>query len=155
MEQKIATSIEQSKKLLELGLSPNTADLLYDIYINSITNEQEGMSLDFVSNWQSAWGNNKDKSDLFDDRTIPCWSLSALLDLMPKDRFIDIELSYGGFSVDPLEYVEKWFISFENEKDYELDIKTFSSEHPIDAVFEMVCWLLENGFIKKDVSNGI
>ena len=47
------------------------------------------------------------------------------------------------------EYIKKWFISFENEKDYELDIKTFSSEHPIDAVFEMVCWLLEQGFIKK------
>lgn len=139
MEQKIVTSIEQSKKLLELGIDTKTADMswyrptvmypfeLHTKYIGHMT--MEG------------------------DELIPSWSLSALLDLMPKDRFIDIELSYGGFSVDPLEYVEKWFISFENEKDYESDIKTFSSEHPIDAVFEMVCWLLEKGFIKKEVRN--
>lgn len=135
MEQKIATTISQSKKLLELGIDAKTADMswykpnamypfeLHTKYIGHMT--------------------------MKGDELIPAWSLSALLNLMPKDRFIEIELSYGGFSVNPLEYIKKWFISFENEKDYELDIKTFSSEHPIDAVFEMVCWLLEQGFIKK------
>ena len=139
MEQKIVTSIEQSKKLLELGLDPKTANMLWAKL--SITDDYP------VTLMVKAFSGSMQFQG--EDLMIPAWSLSALLGLMPKDRFIDIELSYGGFSVDPLEYIEKWFISFENEKDYESDIKTFSSEHPIDVVFEMVCWLLENGFIEK------
>lgn len=130
----ICTTIEQGKRLLELGLNPETADMVYPAWTLNDTPTKDICEIR--------------RQDFENENDVPAWSLSALLELMPKDRFIDIELSYGGFSVDPLEYIEKWFILFENEKDYESDIKTFSSEHPIDAVFEMVCWLLEKGFIK-------
>lgn len=61
---KICTTIEQSKKLIELGIDINTADMDYVPYVNDIT------EYDCIVN---IW-NNEHEEDW-----IPCWSLAALL----------------------------------------------------------------------------
>lgn len=61
---KLCTSIEQSEKLVEIGLDANTADIYY---ING-----EGKAR--IGKW------NKIQHDSDD---VPAWSLSALLGLMP------------------------------------------------------------------------
>ena len=63
MKNKICTSIEQSKKLIELGIDKKTSDMFYwcgeDIRM----------------------GGHKVQNDFYD---IPAWSLTALLKLIPK-----------------------------------------------------------------------
>lgn len=62
------TSIEQSKKLIELGIDPNTADMCYQYVKFDKENEiQYFASLSLPK-----------KND------IPCWSTGALLNLLPK-----------------------------------------------------------------------
>lgn len=66
---KYYTSIEQSKKLLELGLNPNTADMFYPKI-------DEGLYSVFP-----VIGYEIFKKQISD---IPCWSLGALLDVLPS-----------------------------------------------------------------------
>lgn len=70
----IATTIVQSKHLLELGLSKETADMSY-------SEEYFGNDKDGNDEW--CWRLNACKFvDI--EGIIPAWSLSALLEVMPK-----------------------------------------------------------------------
>ena len=63
---KICTSIEQSKKLIELGIDINTADMYYDVNSYGIQGKPEVVIGKVCS------------------KDIPAWSLTALIGLMPK-----------------------------------------------------------------------
>ena len=103
---KICTSIEQSQKLLELGIDVKTADMYW---------------------WYSGkryYVESMDDDDFNKKSDIPAWSLSALLELMPAGNIL-----------------------FRNtlSKNYKC-INTVDSDdydNPLDAAFEMVCWLKE------------
>ena len=73
MDYKICTSIEQSKKLIELGIDVNTADMFwtYDFTINDIN------GINVIS--------NKFKPE---ENDISAWSLSALLKQMPSGKLL-------------------------------------------------------------------
>lgn len=117
-------TIEQSKKLLELGLNPKTADMCYSTF------GVEAYPLHLILK-------NKEK-------LVPCWSLGALMELMPK--ICEDENDGGcypvlckGFNTDMWHcvyrstiYITDWYKS------------------SIDAAFEMMVWLLENGYIKTE-----
>jgi len=100
MEHKIATSVEQSKKLLELGIDKNTSDMYYwcgeDLRI----------------------GGRKAQDDDYD---VPAWSLTALLEMLPNDTIYR-----------PMLYNNLWHG------------KNNWFDNPLDAAFEMICWLKEN-----------
>lgn len=114
---KICTSLEQSQKLIELGIDVNTADMdyiqfandpkVYDCVINIYNNEHE-------------------------DDWIPAWSLSALLALTPV-LDIDGEPVFFWLTTG----LETWYAEYVN-------VAMFDASNPIDAVYEMVCWLKEN-----------
>lgn len=74
MSTDICTSIEQSKKLLSLGIDPSTADMWYSYYGNSKYNPT-------VAYKGQQWFLCQIRNSLHDD--IPCWSLTALLKLLP------------------------------------------------------------------------
>lgn len=132
---KICTDIRQSKKLIELGIDVNTADMYYmyrhwEIDENTIGSQSDafiGFDLDFYC--------GADNSKTY--HYIPAWSLSALLDILAKEtRNIDedghvVLSSYKGnwWNISPINCVDE-------------GIK--GSKDPLDAAFEMVCWLLEN-----------
>jgi len=88
MSTKICTSIEQSKKLLSLGLDPCTADMWYSYYGNSKYNPT-------IAYEGQQWFLCQIRNSLHDD--IPCWSLTALFELMPPylfelERGIDLNI---------------------------------------------------------------
>ena len=124
------TSIEQSKKLLELGLNPDSADMFYCYGMNTTTKE---------------WSYDKEPSvngtELhFDVGDVPCWSLGALLNMMPKCIVV------GGRNY--FSYIATLdTISYGDTEGY-MTIK-FSYDSLFESCFQMVIWLLENGFIKK------
>lgn len=127
------TNTEQSKKLLELGLSPETADMSYGITKSTITGEETIGEIP-TPNWD-------DMSSL---KYVPCWSVGALLQLMPRsirivNTFYGYELyvSVIGFTID-------WWDVARRRKLYSCDEETL-----IDACYKTVVWLLENGYIQK------
>lgn len=120
------TTTEQSKKLVELGLNPDTADMHY----LKIIRENDIRYIPEL---------------LLDDNEcdIPCWSLGALLELMPKIKEDDTD---GGCCPDLCKGWDnsRWHCVYRSS----IHITKWY-ENSIDAVFEMVCWLLKNGYIKK------
>ena len=130
---KICTSIEQSKKLIELGIDVKTADMYLwfsgrRYYIEAI-----------------------DDGDFNEEGDIPAWSLSALLELMPKSICIKQSEHSGYF------YFLEWQFANDNSLRYvghdrECLIDIYSDhddnwKDSIDTAFEMICWLKENGKI--------
>ena len=120
----IATTIEQSKKLIELGLSADTADMYY--YKENIFNN----ALATFNGALLVKGNSKPE----DEYTILAWSLSALLSLIKpvNENTYTIQGTLDGGAI----------ISFE-----EATSVAFQENNILDAAFEMACYLLENKLI--------
>ena len=134
---KICTSLEQSKKLIELGIDINTADLtVLDLPI------QNGDRFKFI--------NNKLPGDIFPSITdgksekIPAWSLTALLGLMPKLYEFENDTDDGGCQPNLCKGWDnnQWHVVYRSS----IHITDWYDD-PIDAAFEMICWLKENGKI--------
>lgn len=138
---KICTSLEQSKKLIELGIDENTSDM---VYLKSYFEDDYNL---LVGSYHEGYAekDNETLVPVFDEH-IPAWSLSALLELMPPylfefERGIDLNI-YPNLSG------KAWHCSYmpnavENMKNDKFKQIT-SGDNLVDAAFEMVCWLLEN-----------
>ena len=103
---KICTSIEQSQKLIELGIDITTADMCW-LYVN----EEYFYEV---------------KDGALDEEDIPAWSLSALLGLIPPGNILLRDALNGKYKC----------INMVDSSYY---------DNPLDAAFETVCWLKENG----------
>lgn len=125
----IATNIEQSKHLLELGLSPDSADMEY-CYINEFNS---GLQVKGDINAEV----DRRLDMMFGVTHIPAWSLTALLDVLP----LGTEM-YKMCDDDEGVYYEIDSPDKEGWTGYE-------DSDPITAAYEMVCWLLEQGLIEK------
>ena len=152
MKSKICTTIDQCKKLLDLGIDINTADL-------TVTNYplQDGSRFHFVC--------CKLPNDTFPSITdgksekIPAWSLSALMDILPSE-FTEVgkysttiyEIKIRKYNL--IEDVNLHQIAYGNYKWHEDGnsswkdmINTGEKEDLLDAAFEMIVWLKENNKI--------
>jgi hypothetical protein len=107
------TSIEQSKKLIELGIDRETSDVFYwcekDLRI----------------------GGYKAQSEEFD---IPAWSLSALIGLIPDKIQFEGNTYYLNIKKTKIEYLGP--VTWEGQL-----CKSFEADNLIDAVFKAICWL--------------
>jgi len=115
------TTIEQSKKLLSLGLDPSTADMHYREWkraTKDIRIAHVGKAL---------------KEDL------PAWSLTALLELMPCPIILNGNFAYPIVNLfsKSITY-DVGMAEYHIEKGYDL----------IDAAVKLVIWLIEQGYIK-------
>ena len=79
-----------------------------------------------------------------DNADVPCWSLAALLNVIPKDKSIDCSISFGYYNSNG-EYIEKWLCFFEKygETTSDFIIESFDGDNPIDACYEMIIKLHE------------
>lgn len=123
------TTIEQSKKLLELGLNPETADMFYSR--RPTGNSEYSIFPDFKP---------KGRLEVFTKVDLPCWSLGALLGMMPcipncTILFAILDGKYG-ICITPL--------------DSGLALNEIEANNPFEAFYSMVIWLLENGYIKTE-----
>ena len=142
MNTKICTSIKQSKKLIELGISTDTADMYWWTYGKRYYREA------------------MDDGDFNKESDIPAWSLTALSKLIKSEIYG--ETIYGDtitYKVDFRKYkltddVDLYQIAYGNIKfdedghdSFKDMINTGQKEDPVDAAFQMVCWLKENNKI--------
>ena len=135
------TTLEQGKKLVELGLDPNTADMFYCYGMNVVTKE---------------WGYDKEPSvngeELhIDIGDVPCWSGIALINLMP--RYITRK------SILQSSKEEEYPLLIHSRLDGGYDVEYnanviaeigFCYPSLMDSLYNMVVWLLDNGYIKKE-----
>lgn len=139
----ICTSIEQSKKLIELGIDINTADMF--LAVNG--------TIPVVSKYID------DGLVTADDTAIPCWSLAALMKLLPSEFTTKNEFGKYKYEIKIRKYkltdnVDIYQIAYGNYKWYEDGshswkdmINTGQKEELLDAAFEMVCWLKKEEYI--------
>jgi hypothetical protein len=123
------TTFEQSKKLVEAGLDPNTADM--SVF------EAEGK--------QYVYAHKPD-----DINCTPCWSLGALVTLMPADLLTDKYCMFSGFQLTKLPnyYLADIMKNRDSQTDSHIEFK--HGESAINVVVDLMLWLLENGYIKKE-----
>ena len=126
---KICTSIEQSKKLIELGIDINTADMVYcvELYKEGWKYSNEAYPIDGT----------------LEGDDIPAWSLSALENLMTF-QLIENNNRYGFYQVKGFnKQGETYRFGYKSNNNSFL-FETSWSNNPVDAAFEMICWLKEN-----------
>ena len=119
------TTIEQSHKLTELGIKARTADMYYSWVGTAYLLHAE--SYNELIAWRKEYAKTH-KHPSCRISIIPCWSLTALLELMPKGSHIEKKNSCYAC--------------------YVVDTKPIEASTPIEAAFEMVLWLIEQGHIK-------
>lgn len=136
MKNKIATTIEQSKKLLELWIDPNTADMYWEY--------DSFQGFHRLELFEDGFPKNLNKDD------IPAWSLSALLSLLPlsisKEKGYPYLLEWQFWNDNSLRYVNP----YSDERECLVDIYSDHDEKLkdcIDTVFEMIVYLKENKLI--------
>lgn len=120
---KICTTIEQSKKLIELEIDVKTADMIY----------QPIMDIDSMNNV------GFDKTPLcfpFNEvkecniQYLPAWSFTALINVLPQGTRLLKSATDEMYHCDcPKGNINKWF------------------DNPVDAAFDMVVYLKENNLL--------
>lgn len=122
---KAYTDIEQSKKLAEM-LPTETADGFYEAQHNPLTDKWEYIL--FTGNeWAS------------EEVVIPCWSLAALLSVLPVS-YDDGQHCFALINSNPNGDTE-WLCCYEDCKGHLLN--ECYADNPIDACYEMILKLNE------------
>jgi len=126
---KICTTVEQSKKLIELGLDIETSDMYWDF-------QETGYIL--IADELGYYHN---------DSEIPAWSLAALFELLPKE----IE-----FYSDECEFIPLLSRYYDDKSKFICNYDNGACEHwyiedsPVDAVYNMLVWTIEYGYFKTN-----
>jgi hypothetical protein len=124
------TDLEQSRKLAEI-LPLESADMKWFFWKSDIDVPKFptfGYSKDAAENYKST-----------EAVYLPCWSLSALLELMPEIHGERPKLDTGRIQTD--KYYVEYPYHERTKKDWH---STELYDEPLDAAFEMICWLKEN-----------
>lgn len=124
------TDIEQSKKLVEI-LPIESADMAYDAWYILKNSEH------VVSPLQGS--TIEDLQETFGNQVIPCWSLTALLDVLPVSCD-DGQHCLALINPNPNDKTE-WLCAYEDDNG-NLMMECYA-DNPIDACYEMALKLHE------------
>ena len=139
---KIATTKEQSERLLALGLKPETADMYLekcrlpeagDYYLHTLPNNVD------AKHWFSVRMNHD---------IIPAWSLSRLLELLPvevPDPKPGFEPHHPELIINPFGYI----VSIRRAT-ADCLIGTHIEGSPIECCVSMIGWLIKNKHFNKE-----
>lgn len=152
MTTNIATTREQSARLQQCGVDPETADMHWHGAIvprgGSLTSPPEpSEEWDLFNTPYGFMPEEMQKAKLMEDyyEIIPAWSLSALLELLPKkimngvSRIYTVEIAYSHTFNDA-----PWTINYEgnglNKNAH------FNGKSPIEACVKAIEWLTANNY---------
>lgn len=123
----IATTIEQSKRLLELGLKPETADMKLIPY------SSEAMSIDY------------NDGNFLEGDLPPAWSLHRLISMLPgKIEMISCTMYIGYF----VPKFDKNNISYIDMLGYS---KVFNEKSTLyDNIIDCIEWLIQKSYFNKE-----
>ena len=138
------TTIEQSRKLVELGLNPETADLCYV----AVTNKQQPQADSLIVRQNYSFQHND----------VPAWSVEALLEAMPQSihQWDDRERCYKTYELNLFRsYYHCCSYSFGpslKEENHD-NLICYGGDTWIEAVYNVVIWCFENNHIKSNPQN--
>ena len=140
---KICTTLEQSKKLIELGLDSSTSDMTY-YWFHDCETDSVFYELELCKG-------------RINDNDIPSWSLSALLSLLPTTimipatdgggYFYKLEWQFGNDN--SLSYVA--YTGYDRKRECLIDIYHDHDDEPkddLDIAYSMLCWVIKNKHLK-------
>lgn len=138
MTSNIATTKEQSARLLQCGVDPETADMFYQTPI-TVSQKRQGEDMLLIK---------KSDATLFDTDT-PAWSLSALLALLPKEIKVDEspydEVQNYGLLIYP--FMGGWQIDYQYcDADECQCLKCVHDTDLIEACVKAIEWLTANNY---------
>lgn len=139
------TTIEQSKRLVELGLDPNTCDGIYAAKVR----DWKGKEID-NPRYRIHIGAELGKfivQNFEEIDEIPAWSFGNLLELLPETIKCDC------ISYDLVYNFGTGGISYKEEYGPDTIIEFFVESDPYENIIDCFNWLLENGFFNKEVVN--
>lgn len=138
MKTNIATTKDQSDRLLRCGVSADTADMCYDSGALSLMD------------YDSAVHERDSRRESYE--VIPAWSLSALLGLLPKkiddeykSRLYTFIIKYEHTFPD-----SPWQIKYESARLSKSPL--FFAKDPIEACVKAIEWLTENNYKLNEIN---
>lgn len=132
-------NIEQMQHLKELGVDTSKANFYWH-RTKSLNNYQEW------DEWKLHYGVLRLARGF---TTINCeyvrtFTLQDILDLLPSC----IKDDYGYFTVLNIgKFTNNWYTCYEISDEFE-PLISFEFKELIDAAYEMLCWVIENGYLK-------
>lgn len=148
----ICTTQEQSQKLLDMGLKPETADMVYhftgskveamqwELQTNPPTLRGEFWTEERIARLVRGGESGEEVFDRIWGKDVPAWSLSRLLKLLPNK--IKVSEQEFIFSLTH-EYDGSWCASY-------CGIKFFIEGTIFEACTSMIEWLIKNNYFNKD-----
>lgn len=129
MKPKQVLSIEQMKHLQDIGLDTSDASMCIE-WKESDENNKVVNSLDADTNY---------------DYYYPTYTLQDILDKLPYylNPFPSKQILFAWM-------IERDTIAYRNVESADDCLKHFTDNSLIDAAYEMLCWCVENRYIKKD-----
>ncbi len=131
MERKIATTQEQSARLLRCGVSADTADM-------------------YISNYGELWAAPyKDNQRKNEKGFVPAWSLSALLGLLP------FKIHSGKYEywldIAPMDYGKQWSIGYYCMEKPRVIKGLTHTDSLIECAVQEIEWLTANGYKLNEI----
>ncbi|WP_300701289.1 hypothetical protein [Bacteroides sp.] len=164
-ENQIATTREQSEKLLSLGVLPETADMVYH-HTKSKTAALEWELKPYPPTLRSTTklniarlasslhkhpdGTTMTGEEVFDEiwgKDVPAWSLSRLIDMMPSE--ITIDRTVGGLFIS---HIDISYFGFNSDKtiSFLTGFSIGANETIFDICIDMIDWLIKNRHFNKE-----
>lgn len=135
MTTQIATTIEQSQRLIACGVDKDTADFYWCDFIP----DEPFLAMGEIPR-------NNDTGEVMSDGDVPAWSLSALLALLPKEITDDNGDSYYLSIAQEFPLTNEYGVSYKPCW-FEGDALIRTRDNcPIEACVKAVEWLTQNGY---------
>lgn len=129
----ICTNKEQSARLLEAGVNPKTADMYLDEFECPVAFEYRRI-----------------EGHVGQDMAFPAWSLSKMIEILPKSYQDDIDgiIYYLSGNFVELMYASDKIEDEEGDKTYTC-ANSFNKENLMDNVVDAIEWLIKRGHLNK------
>lgn len=135
----IATSKEQSLRLVSSGVNPATADMVWTSWEND---DEEIVQLSVLDEYAY------EASSL---HPVEAWSLSALLSLLPETIIRGNTVYY--LDLAPYDHKHwKWGLGYFSTEGIRTVRMLSRAADPIEVCVEAIVWLLENGYKLNEIS---
>lgn len=136
-------SIDQMQYLKELGIDTNKASMCWVKIVDRGFPKLKG------SCYLTLFNSDYQSNDSYE--FTPVFTLIDIIYILPKyiythDVKFHLDISTKG-ECNPI-----WFVSYRADSEI---IHTTYSKNVIDAVYEMLCWAVDNGYIKQQIESEI
>ena len=128
----ICTSLEQSRRLLALGLKKETADCALLPLNDKVASVLIKPSTKDIVN------------------TIPAWSLHRLIEMMPKDIEAKITLTNGRVRTEWLSFVMNYACNIIYINEQQEEFRGFYEGNIYNKVVDACEWLIKEGYFNKE-----